>query len=186
MISTGLSSAIAPSHLRTFASSHLRTAEELPTHAAHGPRPADQLTDQPTDRPTSHLRLFASSHLRTFFCIITTTLQLCASRSTLWNSIFVGNLFKLISAFLCRHPSRALRGAPLSTCWTTHFEVALLPRAEAIEMMPGYIFGFMTFIAAYHYIRTFNSWADDACSLLWPRDVHRSSTLHQDLQFSNR
>ena len=45
------------------------------------------------------------------------------------------------------------------------------------------IFGLVMFIAAYHYIRTFNYWVDDACSHLWPHDVHRSLPLHLDLQF---
>ena len=43
--------------------------------------------------------------------------------------------------------------------------------------------GLVMFIAAYHYIRTFNYWVDDARSHLWPHDVHRSLSLHLDLQF---
>ena len=49
-------------------------------------------------------------------------------------------------------------------------------------MMLVLFFGLVTFIAAQHYIRIFNSCVDDACSHRWPSDVHRSLPLHQDLQ----
>ena len=42
--------------------------------------------------------------------------------------------------------------------------------------------GLVTFIAAQHYIRIFYSCVDDTYSHRWPRDVHRSLPLHQDLQ----
>ena len=50
------------------------------------------------------------------------------------------------------------------------------------RMMLVLFFGLVTFIAAQHYIRIFNSRIDDACSHRWSRDVHRSLPLHQDLQ----
>ena len=43
-------------------------------------------------------------------------------------------------------------------------------------------YGLVTFIAAQHYIRIFYSCVDDTYSHRWPRDVHRSLPLHQDLQ----